>query len=179
MMAPPRSKAQIQSQINENKHYREDLDYIQGTLDDCNVFIGQTSSEQEGNTDASFCVTVGMFQHQLPELVMCGVPVPLVKQIVEELAEGHDFDRGFIAGKHSKSIHGLTVMALPIEKPESHDVLSICHDVYTLRGLSQVSAVQLVFADEAGSFPWSRAYSENERKYQPVLGLAGAGVLAN
>ena len=110
---------------------------------------------------------------------MCGVPMPLVKQIVEELSEGHDFDRGFIAGKYSKSILGLTTMALPIQEPESHDVLNICHDVYTLRGLSQVSAVQLVFADEAGAFPWSRDYNEHERKFQPVLGVAGGAGLAN
>lgn len=173
MMAPPRSKAQIQSMLNDNQPYREDLDYIQGILDESNVFIGQTSSMQEGNADASFWVTVGMYQHQLPELVMCGVPVPLVKEIVEQLAEGHDYDREFIAGKRSISILGLTVMALPIEQPECHDVLSICHDVYTLRGLPQVSAVQLVFADESGAFPWSSDYCDQERKYQPVLGMAG------
>lgn len=178
-MAPPRSKAQIQSLINENQPYRDDLDYIQETLDERKVFIGQTVSEQDGNTEASFWVTVGMYLHQLPELVMCGVPVPLVKEIVEELSEGHDFDREFLAGGRHKSIHGLTVMALPIERPESHDVLSICHDVYTMRGLSQVSAVQLVFADEAGAFPWSREYSQQERKFQPVLGLSGMTGLAN
>jgi len=179
MMAPPRSNPQIQSLIDENEDYREDLKYIQGTLDACKVFIGQTQSDQLEHADAAFCVTVGMFQYQLPELVMCGVPMPLVKQIVEELSEGHDFDRGFIAGKYSKSILGLTTMALPIQEPESHDVLNICHDVYTLRGLSQVSAVQLVFADEAGAFPWSRDYNEHERKFQPVLGVAGGAGLAN
>lgn len=178
-MAPPRSKAQIQRLLDDSKPYRDDLDYIQETLDDRNVFIGQTTSEQNGNTEASFCVTVGMYQHQLPELVMCGVPVPLVKGIVAELSEGHDFDRDFLAGGRHKSIHGLTVMALPIEQPEMHDVLTICHDVYTLRGLSQVKAVQLVFADEAGAFPWSREYNERERQFQPVLGMSGVAGLAN
>lgn len=178
-MAPPRSKAQIQSLINDNKPYRDDLDYIQQTLDERKVFIGQTISEQDGNTEASFCVTVGMYQHQLPELVMCGVPVPVVKEIVEELSEGHDFDREFLSGGRHKSILGLTVMALPIDRPERHDVLTICHDVYILRGLSQVSAVQLVFANESGAFPWSREYSEQERKFQPVLGVSGFAGLAN
>ena len=120
-----------------------------------------------------------MFQHQLPELVMCGVPVPLVKNIVEELSQGHDFDREFLAGGRHKSIHGLIVMAMPIEQPESHDVLTICHDVYTLRGLPQIRAVQLVFADEGGAFPWSRNYCEQERKFQPVLGTAGSARLVN
>lgn len=179
MMATPRSKAQIQQLLDDSQPYRDDLDFIQETLDARNVFIGQINSDQHGHTEASFCVTVGMFQHQLPELVMCGVPVPLVKGIVSELCEGHDFDREFLAGGRHKSIHGLTVMALPIELPESHDVLNICHDVYTLRGLSEVSAVQLVFADESGAFPWSREYSEQERKFQPVLGLAGSAGLAN
>ena len=179
MMAPPRSIARIQSLINDNQPYRDDLDYIRETLEERKVFIGQTISEQDGNTEASFCVTVGMFQHQLPELVMCGVPVPLVKNIVEELSQGHDFDREFLAGGRHKSIHGLIVMAMPIEQPESHDVLTICHDVYTLRGLPQIRAVQLVFADEGGAFPWSRNYCEQERKFQPVLGTAGSARLVN
>lgn len=179
MMATPRSKAQIQQLLDDSQPYRDDLDYIQETLDARNVFIGQTTSEQHGLTDASFCVTVGMFQHQLPELVMCGVPVPLAKGIVSELSEGHDFDREFLSGGRHKSIHGLIVMALPIENPESHDVLTICHDVYTLRGLTKVDAVQLVFADESGAFPWSRDYSDQERKFQPVLGMSGSAGLAS
>ncbi|NVL49969.1 DUF4262 domain-containing protein [Pseudomonas syringae pv. actinidiae] len=179
MMSPPRLKAQIQDQLNEDQPYRDDLDYIQATLDEGNVFIGQTISAQDGNTEASFCVTVGMYLHQLPEVVMCGVPVPLVKNIVEELCDGHDFDREFLAGGRNKIYHGLNVCALPIERPEHHDVLNICSDVYTLRGVSPVSAVQLIFSNEAGAFPWSGDYREEERQYQPVLGFAGATGMVN
>lgn len=178
-MAPPRTKAQIQEQISDCESYREDLKYIQSTLDERNVFIGQLTSEQSGQTEAAFCVTVGMFMHDLPELVMCGVPVPLVKKIVEEMCEGHDFDREFLAGGHSKVIVGLTVIALPIESPESFDVFNFCADAYTMLGRGPVEAVQLVFADEAGAFPWSREYCEQERQFQPVLGMSGPHALAN
>jgi len=176
-MAPPRSKTQIEALISDSDGYREDMRYIQATLDERNVFIGQLTSDQSGQTEAAFCVTVGMFMHDLPELVMCGVPVPLVKNIVAEMCEGHDYDREFLAGGRSKVIAGLTAVAVPIESPHSHDVFTICYDAYTLLGRSSMKAVQLVFADESGAFPWSSAYNDQERQFQPVLGMGvGAGV---
>jgi len=178
-MATPRSKNQIQRLIADNESYRDDLEYIQATLEQQKVFIGQLTSEQAGNTEATFCVTVGMFQRGMPELVMTGVPSPMVKGIVEELFEGHDFDREFIAGQRTKVIHDLTVMAVPIHNPESHDVLAICHDIYTLIGRPGVSAVQLVFADEGGAFPWNAEYAAQERQFQPVLGFPGSSGLVN
>lgn len=174
-MGLKRTKTEIHQLIHQSPSYREDLEFIQETLTNKHVFIGQLTSEQSGNTEASFCVTVGMFQHKLPELVFSGVPVPVVKNIVSELCEGHDFDRDFLAGGRVKVILDFNVIAVPISAPEHHDVLSICHDIYTLIDGPGVEAVQLVFADESGAFPWSKDYSEMDRKYQPVLGMSGGG----
>lgn len=173
-MARPRSKTEIHQLIASDKGYREDFEYIQSVLTEKRVFIGQLESSQAGNTEASFCVTVGMFQHQLPELVFSGVPVHLVSKVVEELCEGHDFDRDFLAGKRTKLIHDFNVIAVPINDPESHDVLSVCRDIYTFIDRPTIEAVQLVFANESGAFPWSRGYADQERQYQPVLGTAGS-----
>jgi hypothetical protein len=178
-MAPPRSKAQIEELISDCDSYREDMKYIQATIGERNVFIGQLTSEQSGQTEASFCVTVGMFIYNLPELVMSGVPTPLVRSIVEEMCEGHDYDREFLAGGRSKTIAGFTVVAVPVEAPDAQDVLNFCHDAYTMLGQGSVKAVQLVFADESGAFPWSPEYNDHERQYQPVLGMAGWGNIAN
>jgi hypothetical protein len=178
-MTIPRSKAQIQSELKERDSYRDDLEYIQETLSQRQVFIGQTTSEQLGNTEASFWVTVGMYQQGLPELVLTGVPLPLVKGIVEELFQGHDFDRKFLAGARTKVIHGLQAMALPVINPENHDVLSVCLDIYTLKDMPRPEVVQIVFADEFGSYPWSIGYASDERKFQPVLGMQGCGVSVN
>lgn len=178
-MASPRSKAQIQRMISDCASYREDLEFIQATLKERNVFIGQLTSGQAGQTEASFCVTIGMYLYGLPELVMSGVPVPVVNAIVEELCEGTDFDREFLAGQRTKLIEELTCMALPIEQPEAHEVLSICIDAYTIINQGHVKAVQLVFADEDGAFPWSKEYSAQERQFQPVLGMSGSDSYAN
>lgn len=124
----------------------------------------------------SYWVTVGMYQRQLPEVVLTGVPTPMVKPIVEELFEGLDFDRDFLAGKRTKTIYDLRVMALPLHDTEKHDVLAICRDVYTLNGENKLKAVQLIFADQEGRFPWSAEYAASERQYQPVLEMPpGAG----
>lgn len=178
-MALPRSKAQVERKIAENESYRDDLEYIQETLEQNKVFIGQLTSEQSGNTEATFWVTVGMFQRGLPEIVLSGVPAPLIKGIVEELFEGHDFDREFLAGGRTKVIHDLTVIALPVSQPDSHDVLSICHDMYALIEQPHLQVVQLVFADEQGAFPWNSNYSASERQFQPVLGAPVGAMTAN
>ena len=175
-MALQRSKTQVERKIAENRNYRDDLEYIQETLGQNKVFIGQLTSDQQGNTEATFWVTVGMYQQGLPERVLTGVPSPLIKGIVEELFEGHDFDREFLAGARTKVIHDLNVIAVPITNPESHDVLAICHDVYALIDMPNLQVVQLVFADESGAYPWSNDYAAQERQFQPVLGLAvGSG----
>lgn len=172
-MAATRSKTEIHRLLASSDTYREDLEYIQATLASDSVFIGQMDSAQVGNADASFCVTVGMYLFGLPELVFSGVPVPLVKDTVEKLCEGHDFDREFLAGGRTKQIHGLDVMALPVSNPENHDVFAFCRDIYTLIDKPKIDAVQLVFANEKGAFPWSSGYAAQERQYQPVLGIVG------
>lgn len=93
--------------------------------------------------------------------------------------EGHDFDREFLAGGRTKVIHDLTVIALPVSQPDSHDVLSICHDMYALIEQPHLQVVQLVFADEQGAFPWSSNYSASERQFQPVLGAPVGAMTAN
>lgn len=176
-MPRQRSKTQIKDLIADNQSYREDIEYIQATLADGNVFIGQLTSEQTGNTEAAFCVTVGMFMHKLPELVFSGVPVPIVKHVVESLCEVNDFDLEFLEGRHTKIIQDFNVMAVPITDPETHDVFLVCRDIYTLIDRQQIEAVQLVFANEVGAFPWSKGYAENERQFQPVLGQSGSANL--
>jgi hypothetical protein len=172
-MTRQRSKTQIEQQIADDERYREDIEYIKATLAAGNVFIGQLTSEQTGNTEASFCVTVGMYLHDLPELVFSGVPVPVVKGIVSDLCEGNDFDREFLAGGRTMSIMDIDVMAVPVSSPENHDVFSVCYDFYTLIDRSSFQAVQIVFANEGGAFPWGVGYAEHEKQFQPVLGLSG------
>jgi hypothetical protein len=173
-MTATRSKTEIHQLIADSESYREDLEYIQSTLELNNVFIGQIDSSQTGNTEASFCVTVGMYLHELPELAFSGVPMHVVKSVVNDLCEGHDFDREFLAGNRTKIIHGFDVMAIPISSPQSHDVFSMCNDIYTLIDKPQLEAVQLVFANENGAFPWSSEYADQERQYQPILGMKSA-----
>ena len=170
-MTATRSKTEIQQLIAGSDSYREDLEYIQSALQLNTVFIGQIDSSESGNTEASFCVTVGMYLHELPELAFSGVPMHVVKSVVNDLCEGHDFDRDFLAGNRTKIVHGFNVMAVPIDRPQSHDVFSMCQDFYTLIDKPKLEAVQLVFANERGAFPWSSDYADVERQYQPILGM--------
>ncbi len=170
-MSKVRTKAEVEELIEQSAAYREDIQFIQETLAGSDVFVGQFSSRMHGDVDVSVSVTVGMFMHGLPELVFSGVPGPIVQNVVSSLCDGNDFDREFLAGARSKVIHGFTVVAVPIDSPKDHSELDVCNDFYTLIDKDGLRAVQLVFSDEQGAFPWSRTYSEADRQFQPVLGM--------
>lgn len=165
-----RSKAEIVRHMAECPNYREDLDFIEEALAAEDVFIGQLN-EQAGDSEVMHCITVGMFLYGLPELVFTGVPVHLVREVVSDLIEGHTFDREFLAGQRTKLIEGFQTIALSIDAPSAHQALSMCCDYYTLTGRSDLRAVQIVFADELGRFPWTSGYSEHDRQLQPIMGF--------
>tara|TARA_R110002124_G_scaffold128157_9_gene288606 strand:- start:13299 stop:13832 length:534 start_codon:yes stop_codon:yes gene_type:complete len=175
-MSIPKTKAEILSLVETNPAYREDMDFIEETVKSKNVFIGQFSSPSTYGSEVSVSLTVGMFLHELPELVFSGVPVTVVKEVIASLCEGHDFDREFLRSERSKTILGFSVIAMPITDADGLVELGLCRDYYTLAGLGSISAVQLVFSDENGAFPWSESYSESDRSFQPVFGSHGAHV---
>lgn len=177
-MSKSRTKTEINQLIAESASYREDMEFVQETISGKKVFIGQLVAESGAETSAAFCITVGMYQFDLPEVVVSGVPVFVVKDLVDELTEGHDFDREFLSGGRPKLIHDYNVIALPIETPEQHQVLNLCRDFYTLIDKPAFNAVQLVFADERGAFPWTAGYRQEDRESQPLLGV-GFGVTSS
>lgn len=168
---PARTKDEIRQKIADSASYREDLEFIQEALDGKDVFIGQLNADGDSGSEVMHCVTVGMFLYGLPEMVFTGVPVHMVKAVVSEFMEGHDFDRDFLAGKRSKIILGFNTIAVPVDAPATHEVLEISRDFYTLNDQPDFRATQIVFADEHGAFPWSDGYSEQDRLMQPVLGM--------
>jgi hypothetical protein len=167
-----RSRQKIEHRLASDPAYREDMEYIHETLTHNRVFIGQIHVAQGTDQEWVVTFTVGMFNYELPELVLTGVPVAVVENIIEELC-GHatDFNREFLDGTRSKVIEGFNVVALGIERPSALTELQLCQDYYTLYLDKQLRACQLVFANGAGIYPWSREYAEADRRHQKILAM--------
>lgn len=166
-----RSKAEIEALVRDNAAYREDIDFIQETISKDQIFIGHLTQKSPAGNEVSVALTVGMYRRNLPELIFSGVPSNVVQNIVAALSEGLDFDREFLRSERLKQILNFDVMALPIDDPNSLEVMQVCRDYYTLIGRHEMQAVQLVFADENGSFPWSPDCSDANKACQPLFGV--------
>lgn len=124
-MLIPKTKAQIISLVGRSRAYCEDMQFIEETINDKNVFIGQFISQTNQGADVNVCHTVGMYMHDLPELVFTGVPETVVTQIVNSLTQACDLDREFLRGERSKKIFNFNVIAVPIENADSiHELVS-------------------------------------------------------
>jgi hypothetical protein len=108
-----------------------------------------------------FSYTVGRTAHGLPELVITGlhhgVAQPLLAAIV---AQSPSVD--VLAPGDHLSVDGKPLEVVALSDPSAHLYIAIA--VYGL----QISALQLVHADDHGAWPWSPEYCSVYR--QPVLG---------
>jgi hypothetical protein len=115
-----------------------------------------------------FAYTIGLFDHGLPELLVTGLPP---KEAVWLL---NTFARRMSAGGRPASGHqlflpaGTRVEIVDVEHPDAHMRMAIA-----LEG-PDVTAVQLVWADGRGRWPWGPGFDDGHRR-QPVLGARTAG----
>lgn len=168
---PIRTKGEISLKLATDPYYLEDFSFITDTLDDNEVFIGQFDTMGNGSIEGEWLVTVGMFQSPLPEVVFSGVPLGLAQYVMNELRSDPVNAIDFLAGKRTKRIFDLEVMAIPVDTVDQHPELALCQDIYTYRGLGSFLLSQVVFADEAGNYPWGAGYSAEDRERQPLLGM--------
>lgn len=179
MMGVSLVKDRAKQLLEIDSSYREEIEFVQNTIADSKVFIGQSQSGPTDKPDHVYWVSVGMFQCNLPEVVMCSVPAQIARLVVDDLVVGTDFDREFLAGQRTKVIYGFEVMAVPIDKPEDHTELWVIRDYYSLTDKPQPKVVQLVFADSAGRYPWHKDSDPESREMQRMLGFQNQVLRAN
>lgn len=101
-----------------------------------------------------------------PELIIVGLPAETAKwvldQAVERITQGHPMAAGTtihgLIGEYPAAVRAVDAQRLPL--------LAFAADLY--RGLV-FTAVQLVWPDRAGKFPWERAAQPDFRRAQPLL----------
>ena len=113
---------------------------------------------------APWAYTVGLTEHQRPELVLTGLDPGPASFVLNEVA-GHVLHADPLTVGSRFQLHG---------SPELEVVQVAAPDVHLLTavgifGADAVRAVQLVWSDDDGRWPWDRGFRSG-RWQQPVLG---------
>lgn len=133
------------------------------------VKILLTNRDQDAGRPA-YCITVGMFQFGLPEVIMFSVPPEVFKIVVDHL--GNEVLAGRVPahlGLLPADYLSLPVYAEEVSGPQVEDYCVIIHDYYRLKGLPGPRIAQWVISDYAGKFPWNPEFDPEMRDRQVML----------
>ena len=118
---------------------------------------------------APFAYTVGLTDFDLPELVVTGLRHRFACALLDQVA-GHSLHcEPPRPGDRVQLDDGPLLEVVQLEHPEAHLFTAVA-----LRG-PDITAVQLVWADDRGRWPWERDH-RGGRGSQPVLGPRCAAV---
>ena len=107
---------------------------------------------------APFAYTVGLTAQGRAELLVTGLAATAAATLLNRVAARPDLKPGDVF-----DLDGRDVEVVHIPHPEAH--LFVAHDLYG----DQLGALQLVWQDERGHFPWCSSH-RGGRGGQPVLG---------
>jgi len=113
---------------------------------------------------APFAYTVGLHDCGLPELLVTGVSPPRAKRLLNAVAREAMRGRSLIPGEQIPVQDGPLVEIVEVDHPDAHMGWAVAF------GGPQIRAVQLVWADGRGRWPWSGTFCDGRRR-QPVLGM--------
>ena len=121
---------------------------------------GWTIQGVEGEVDKegvhqSFAYTVGFTRHGLPEILLTGRNFDEASAVLNEL--GGAIRRGLrLAPETQMTAGGFDLFLLPVVRTQ--DLLYSAHYLY---GNRPISALQAVWADPDGNFPWEQRYPDD------------------
>ncbi len=107
--------------------------------------------------------TVGLHDCGLPELLMTGVSAQRAMRLLNIVAGDMMGGKSLIPGQKIAVRSGPLVEIVEVANPDAHMEWAVAF------GGPEVRALQLVWADGRGRWPWAAAFSDG-RGRQPVLG---------
>lgn len=130
-----------------------------------------------GRQEADFGYTVGLSRFDgHPELIVTGVPqmrtVGPLNLMGERVRAGERLVGGGLVNGFFAC--GCSVVLIEVDPRQSARHLTYANLLYRNPGAPPIRALQIVWPDDGGSFPWEPAYSLPESA-QPVLGPAPEG----
>lgn len=140
---------------------RERLDYIRGVLDQQPWIV---ISVHEERYRPPYSYTLGLSDRELPELVITGLPQKQAADLLINVAWRVLGGIALAPGNRIRMDGGLLAEVVKVTEPRAH--LDVADGLYG----QQLAAVQLVYVDEHGHWPWDRNFRDG-RGGQPVLGV--------
>jgi hypothetical protein len=113
-----------------------------------------------------YAYTVGLHAHGLPELLITGLSDHRAAEVLNDVARAAVHGRVLIPGAHMAVGDGPLLEIVEVDHPDAHMTFAV------VLGGPDVRALQLVWADERGRWPWAAGWGQGRRR-QPVLGIRG------
>ncbi|WP_123024896.1 DUF4262 domain-containing protein [Mycolicibacterium stellerae] len=113
-----------------------------------------------------FGYTVGLHDCGLPELLVTGVSAPRAERLLNTVAKDMMGGRVLSPGQKIAVRSGPLIEVVEVANPDIHMEWAVAF------GGQELRALQLVWADGRGRWPWAAAFSDG-RGRQPVLGKRG------
>jgi hypothetical protein len=110
-----------------------------------------------------YSYTVGLVGHGKPEIVVTGLPEQRAADLLDRVAAHFVHADPPPAGERVPLIGGPLIEIVGVAEPSAH--LNVAVELYG----PQLTALQLVYADDRGHWPWDRGF-RGGRGGQPVLG---------
>jgi hypothetical protein len=140
------------------------LEHVRGLLErHCWVVIGV----QRDRYRASYAYTVGLTDHDRPELVVTGLTHGRATDLLNRVAAHLLHAEAPTPGERIPLTGGPLIEIVRVAEPSAHliDAVEFCGP--------RLAAIQLVYADDRGHWPWDRGF-RGGRGGQPVLGAREA-----
>jgi hypothetical protein len=112
-----------------------------------------------------FAYTIGLHDRGLPELLICGLPPDIATRVLNSIAHMIVDDGTVLApAMHIDYQDRFLIEVVEVQHPDVHLKFAV-----RLCG-PRVRALQLVWADDCGRWPWDTGW-DHGRRWQPVLGV--------
>ena len=137
---------------------------------ECGVHVAHVLADgADDDRDPLFSYTVGLWHSfEQPEVVVFGLPKEVANDLLDALADDVSEGTRYPAGtRHDGLLQGYPVRMLevPAERFAEHFELA----AWAYEG-EPVPAVQLVYPDKQGRWPWDQTTRVGFRECQPVIG---------
>jgi hypothetical protein len=140
------------------------LEYLRGLLErHCWIVIGV----QRDRYRPPYSYTVGLTDHNRPELVVTGLPQRRATDLLNDVAAHLLHAEAPVPGEQVPLIGGPLIEIVRVTEPSAH--LRVAAEFCG----PQFTAIQLVYTDDRGHWPWDRGF-RGGRGGQPVLGARTA-----
>jgi Domain of unknown function (DUF4262) len=111
-----------------------------------------------------FAYTIGLHDWELPELLITAVSPQRATRLLNTLARDALAGKDLTPGRQIKVPTGPFIEIVEMSRPDAHLNFAVAF------GGPEVRALQLVWADGRGRWPWTASFCDGRRR-QPVLGV--------